>query len=596
MTDYAPGDLPRPEYPRPLLRRDRWLNLNGVWAFRPDPADLGQADLWYESAHWPVDRAANITVPYAPGSQASGVDWTEPANIVWYRRSFDRPDWSAQEVLLNIGACDYTTDVYLNGHHVCQHQGGYTPVQSPVGRFLKETDNVLVVRAADTDSWQQPRGKQAGDTRWPIDYDAVIGIWQTVWLEPAQENYGLSIFSRYEVGSRELKVTLTLAEQCRGSLAVEVSLDGSRVMLGQSVFANRNESTVTLVIDKPMLWSPNTPVLYDLLIKVLNESGELIDQISSYTGLREVRCDDGAILVNGEPQYLKGVLDQGYFPGGWYTALDDAAMRRDVELTKAMGFNFVRKHQKIEDPRYLYWADRLGLMLWAEMPAGRIFSTQLSQALSEQWPRAVIRDRSHPSIVGWVVFNESWGIWHQGDRAEQRHLADGLYYLTKSLDPTRPVIGNDGWEFSTGDIWAVHSYEHGDGALARCIDGLFDSPQTQVTEIGRPRLGALIGADPRSLPMVLSECGGIGFVDAGTRDGQEPDFAYGDIPETPAQLFQVCQRLLTEIGEIPQLNGFVWTQLTDVQQEVNGLLYFDRRAKIPIEEIAQLVDNAARSR
>ncbi len=591
MTDFTTQDLPRPEYPRPLLRREQWLNLNGVWAFKPDPADLGQAGSWYVPAQWPDEGSTEITVPYAPGSQASGVDWAEPANVVWYRRLFDRPDWSAQDVLLNIGACDYTTDVYLNGHHVSRHQGGYSPVQCAIGRFLQETDNVLVVRAADTDSWQQPRGKQAGDTRWPIDYDAVIGIWQSVWLEPTQRNYGRSIFSRYEAGSRELKVTLTLAEQCQGSLEVEAFLDGTSVMLGRSAFANRNESTVTLGVEAPQLWSPNNPVLYDLSIKVLSESGELMDQIASYTGLREVRCEGGAILLNGEPQYLKGVLDQGYFPGGWYTAQDDAALRRDVELTKAMGFNFVRKHQKIEDPRYLYWADRLGLMLWAEMPAGRIFSTQLSQALSEQWPRAVIRDRSHPSIVGWVVFNESWGIWHQGERAEQRHLADALYHLTKSLDPTRPVIGNDGWEFSTGDVWAVHSYEHGDGALARCIEGLFDSPQTQVTQIGRPRLGALAGADPRALPLVLSECGGVGFVDAQKREGQEPDFAYGDIPETAEQLSQICQRLLVEIGEIPQLNGFVWTQLTDVQQEVNGLLYFDRRAKIPLAEIADLVDS-----
>ena len=591
MTDFTTQDLPRPEYPRPLLRREQWLNLNGVWAFKPDPADLGQAGSWHVPAQWPDEGSTEITVPYAPGSQASGVDWAEPANVVWYRRLFDRPDWSAQDVLLNIGACDYTTDVYLNGHHVSRHQGGYSPVQCAIGRFLQETDNVLVVRAADTDSWQQPRGKQAGDTRWPIDYDAVIGIWQSVWLEPTQRNYGRSIFSRYEAGSRELKVTLTLAEQCQGSLEVEAFLDGTSVMLGRSAFANRNESTVTLGVEAPQLWSPNNPVLYDLSIKVLSESGELMDQIASYTGLREVRCEGGAILLNGEPQYLKGVLDQGYFPGGWYTAQDDAALRRDVELTKAMGFNFVRKHQKIEDPRYLYWADRLGLMLWAEMPAGRIFSTQLSQALSEQWPRAVIRDRSHPSIVGWVVFNESWGIWHQGERAEQRHLADALYHLTKSLDPTRPVIGNDGWEFSTGDVWAVHSYEHGDGALARCIEGLFDSPQTQVTQIGRPRLGALAGADPRALPLVLSECGGVGFVDAQKREGQEPDFAYGDIPETAEQLSQICQRLLVEIGEIPQLNGFVWTQLTDVQQEVNGLLYFDRRAKIPLAEIADLVDS-----
>lgn len=532
----------------------------------------------------------SITVPFAPGAAASGILWESPSSVVWYQRSFDRPKWSHPGLLLNIGASDYISDIYINGHHVCSHRGGYTAIQCAIEDWVEERGNVLTIRVADTDSWQQPRGKQAGDTRWPIDYDAVIGIWQSVWLEPVTDHYFTSIFSRYDDAGKTLSVSLTVSEQSHGRLIVKLSREGVVVESAQANFANRDEATVRLVLADPQLWSPDDPNLYDLDVTLIDEPGKTIDQIASYAGLREVRWQDGGLLLNGERQYLRGVLDQGYFPDGWYTAVDDEALRRDVALTKAMGFNFARKHQKIEDPRYLYWADKLGLMLWAEMPAGRIFSTQLIQALVEQWPRALIRDRSHPSIVGWVVFNESWGIWHQGERPEQRHLADALYSLTKSIDPTRPTIGNDGWEFSTGDVWAVHSYEQGHGALAKCIDRLLESPQSYVADVGRPRQGALEGADPRKLPLVLSECGGVGFVGSNRSAAAEhDDFAYGEMPENEDNYASACRGLLAEISEIHQLSGFVWTQLTDVQQEVNGLLFFDREPKLPIEHIRQMV-------
>jgi hypothetical protein len=529
-------------------------------------------------------------VPFAPGSQASGIDLSQSSRVVWYHRRFECPNWldasHLTSVLLNIGACDYRTDIYVNGHHVGYHQGGYTPIQLSIGPFLRSGSNDIVVRAADTDSWQQPRGKQAGDTRWPIDYDPIIGIWQSVWLEPVANNYVTSIFARYNMGAQQLTVTLGLASQSKGAVRVGLTLDGGSGQWQEASVNNRNEVSVIIDVKQPQLWSPENPRLYDLAIELNNESGALQDCVDSYTGLREVQCANGRVLMNGKPIFLRGILDQGYFPKGWYTALDDEALCRDVELTKAMGFNFVRKHQKIEDPRYLYWADKLGLMIWAEMPAGRIFSDQLSSALAEQWPDALRRDRSHPSIVGWVVFNESWGIWHQGERPEQRHLADALYHLTKSFDPTRPVIGNDGWEFSTGDIWALHSYEHDDGALANRIQALRQAPQTVVTDIGRPRQGALPGANPQSLPTVLSECGGVGFVDPQrSAENAEPDFAYGDLPESPEAFAAACADLLTEIHEIVDLSGFVWTQLTDVQQEINGLLYFDRTPKVPLEAI-----------
>lgn len=574
-----------------MLRRQEWLNLNGTWAFREDPKDQGVHDQWYLAANWQEGSWVPITVPFSPGSQASGVSVNDATQVVWYHRQFECPDWRNKDqkltdVLLNIGACDYRTDVYVNGHHVGCHQGGYTPIQLSVAPYLKAGTNSIVVRAADTDSWQQPRGKQAGDTRWPIDYDAIIGIWQTVWLEPVAENYVTSIFARFDMNTGELSVTLGLAQQSQGAARVGLMRDDGPAQWQQASANNRNEVSVVLDVIQPQLWSPERPYLYDLVIELQDAAEVMLDRVDSYTGLREVRCEAGAILVNQKPVFLRGVLDQGYFPQGWYTAPDDETLRRDVELTKAMGFNFVRKHQKIEDPRYLYWADKLGLMVWAEMPAGRIFSDHLSSALTQQWPDALRRDRSHPSIVGWVVFNESWGIWHQGERPEQRHLADGLYHLTKSFDPSRPVIGNDGWEFSSGDIWALHSYEHDDGALADRLHALRQVPQTVVADIGRARQGALSGANPQSLPTVLSECGGVGFVASERHDEHaEPDFAYGDLPGSTEAFATKCAGLFTEIYGIPELSGFVWTQLTDVQQEINGLLYFDRTPKVPVEQI-----------
>ncbi|MFZ8914379.1 MAG: glycoside hydrolase family 2 TIM barrel-domain containing protein, partial [Pseudomonadales bacterium] len=216
---------------------------------------------------------------------------------------------------------------------------------------------------------------------------------------------------------------------------------------------------LSFTLENPALWHPDHPYLYDLPVTLEDPLEGTRDQVESYLGLREITWDEAGLRLNGERLYLRGVLDQGYFPEGWYTAPSDEALRRDVELTLALGFNCARKHQKAEDPRYLYWADRLGLLVWAEMPSGRIFSTDLVETLTQEWMTLIRRDRAHPSIITWVPFNESWGVWHQGSRPEQRAWVDSLYHLTKALDPSRPVVGNDGWEYSSGDLWTLHLYE-----------------------------------------------------------------------------------------------------------------------------------------
>jgi len=337
------------------------------------------------------------------------------------------------------------------------------------------------------------------------------------------------------------------------------------------------------------LWSPETPVLYKLKLSLIDTKGTLVDVVTSYVGLREISCENGSITLNGKPVYLRGVLDQGYFEQGWYTAINDETIRQDVELTLKLGFNCARKHQKIEDPRYLYWADKLGLLVWEEMPSGRIFSNELVRTLTDEWMSVLRRDRQHPCIIAWVPFNESWGVWHQADRPEQRAFVDGVVGLTRALDQSRLVVGNDGWEYSSGDLWTLHVYEGESSNIKERIEKLMSDPSVPVAgeegAVGR-RIGMLPGAKVKGLPILLTECGGIGYTNT-TLAGDE--FAYGDVPTTESGLLARFISVANTINEAEQLSGFVWTQLTDVQQEINGVLYFDRTPKLPAETIRQII-------
>ena len=572
---------PKAEYPRPILQRPHWLNLNGHWDFAADPDNLGVRQQWWQRKDWPE----TITVPFCPNSPASGVHVDPNTTTVWYHRTFELPDWPSEDVVLNIGACDYHSQIYINSQQAGEHYGGYTPIHLSIGDYLKPGTNHIVVRATDSDSWQQPRGKQEGTTRWPIDYDAVIGIWQSVWLEPTNRIHITHLGSHYDRSAQQLHLTCTLSDQFTGQLTAQLMTGDTQVATAQVTGEARSELRLALHVDDPQLWSPQQPFLYDLALSLIDDNDQELDRVASYAGLREVTVIDGQQCLNGAPIYLRGILDQGYFPEGWYCAKDDATLRQDVELTKAMGFNFARKHQKAEEPRYLYWADKLGLLVWAEMPSGRIFSSELITSLTEQWLDLVRRDRGHPSVVGWVPFNESWGVWHIQQRPEQRAFVDGLVALTKALDPSRPVIGNDGWEYSSGDLWTLHLYHDAERSLDQRLTALAADPSQPVTQGERPRNGALPGTDPSHLPMLLTECGGVGFESDTQHDNA---FAYGDLPTDVEALEQEIRQIMASINASEKLQGFVWTQLTDVQQEVNGLLYFDRKPKLPLATLKEI--------
>src|SRR5947207_4285337 len=399
--------IPRPEYPRPQFARPEWLNLNGEWEFAFDDPNVGLAEGWEDGRQFSM----RIIVPFAYQTQLSGINDKSIHQCVWYARSFEIPDeWRERELLLNFGAVDYSSVVWVNGHEVGHNQGGHVPFQFDIAPYLRRGTNRLTVRVEDAQDPQQPRGKQS-HTGLPgeIDYYCTTGIWQTVWLEPVPSIRieELRITPHAHRNLVELLVYLH-APSLAWRIEVEVR-EKEKLVARVETHTAVATGHVVLRIPYAKLWSPESPNIYDLIVR-LYDGDELLDEITSYFGLRGIELREGRFLLNGSNTYLKMVLDQGYWPDGYLTAPSDEALQTDIGWAKALGFNGVRKHQKIEDPRWLYWCDRLGILVWEEMPNAREWSLHSEELLSAEWQRAVQRDYNHPCIVAWVPVNESMGF------------------------------------------------------------------------------------------------------------------------------------------------------------------------------------------
>jgi hypothetical protein len=574
-------------YPRPQLERADWTCLNGVWDFAFDRDAVWRRP---EHVHW--DRT--ITVPFAPETEASGVHDTTFSRACWYRRRVAAPDHAPhQRLLLHFGAVDYASTVWIEGHRVFRHEGGYTPFTIDCTDLAHgERDFEVIVRAEDDPhDLSKPRGKQD----WLLEphsiwYPRTSGIWQSVWLERV---------GGWSIGA--LRWTPNLE---RWEIAVEVHIDGPprddlrlrvRLHVGTMLLADDTYTVLggdvarRIALSDPgiddyrneLLWHPHSPTLIDAELTLCDGAGTVFDTVRSYTALRTIGIQGSTIVINGRPLQLRMVLDQGYWPETGLTAPSDAALRHDVELVKAMGFNGVRKHQKLENPRYLYWADRLGLLVWAEMPSAYRFTKLAIERLTREWIAAVKRDYSHPCIMAWVPFNESWGVPNLPDIPAERHFVEGLYHLTKTLDPSRPVIGNDGWESVATDIIGIHDYEDVPDRLAHRYEGEDIIPHLFKRERPGGRLLTLDGVEHRGQPIMLTEFGGIAY-------GRERQKTWGySRAETPEQFAEQYRALVDVARSLSMLAGFCYTQFTDTYQEVNGLLYADRTPKFPIDEIAE---------
>jgi beta-galactosidase/beta-glucuronidase len=592
---------PRPEYPRPQFRRQDWKNLNGEWSFAFDDSNAGLAKGWQEmtpddlrSGNSPFDR--RIIVPFCYQSERSGIGETAFHDVVWYASTFEHI--GDERLLLHFGAVDYRATVWVNGVHVVSHEGGHTPFSADVTYALSGSgESVMVVRAEDpSKDVTIPRGKQYWkEESEGIFYTRTTGIWQTVWLEPVNCSRidALRLTPDVEAARLDLEATLEGVEPGM-SLRVSIELEGEPVVEDtvklRSSFVERSlplirrgeapgESRLA-AWSGVALWSPEHPNLYDLRLDLLDDGGDVLDTVESYFGMRKIETRDGRVYLNGSPYYQRLILDQGYFPEGILTAPTDDDLRRDIELAKEMGFNGARKHQKVEDPRWLFWADTLGFLVWGEMANAYEYSPDYVRRVAAEWQEAVMRDYSHPCIVAWVPMNESWGVPHLMSRRDQVEHLLSLYHLTRSLDQTRPVVSNDGWEHALTDLCTIHDYRDAE-ALAKS----YATPESAVSAEPATRPIYVPGYGYRGEPILITEFGGIAF------SGDEAGWGYSTVANAD-EFLERYESLIEALLKGEPVHGFCYTQLTDVEQEVNGLLTYDRKPKADLTRIREITARA----
>ncbi len=577
----------REEYPRPRLVRERWQGLNGPWRFDFDDEDRGLTEGWFRDSS---KLGQTIQVPYAYQTPASGINVQDYHPVVWYAREFDVPtDWQDDQIFLHFGAVDYEATVWVNGHLAGTHRGGYVPFRLDVTKMVKPGRNEVVVRVVDEARYDQPRGKQtARKGGWACWYTPVTGIWQSVWLEPLHQIHLVDLHLVPDIDNERLQVEYELSTVVEGlSIEVVASWQGETVAKTElplpvtysdwSDIIPEARGVLSLSIPKPKLWWPEHPNLYDLVVRV-RQGDTIVDEVKSYFGMRKVHVENGQFYLNNRRYYQRLVLDQGYWEEGLYTAPSAEALKLDVELTKAMGFNGARKHQKIEDPYYYYYADKLGLLVWSEMPAMYEYSETGAQNLTAEWLEAVLRDRSHPCIVAWVPINESWGVNQLTRRPYPRAEAflNALYYATHALDGSRPVVSNDGWQHAVTDLVTIHEYTQDWQDLKERQDAFLENTAATTFTHGNPIL--LSGYRVGDAPILVTEFGGVKV-----EEQKAEGWGYGQAAVSYDEMVERIDQLVSAIVQESRIEGYCYTQLTDVQQEVNGLLTIDRKPKVPVE-------------
>jgi len=578
----------RTEYPRPQFKRDAWLNLNGVWKFAFDDENVGEKNHWFEN----LSTSMRIQVPFTYETKASGIGDDTFHPVVWYQRTFTIPeDQRGKRVILRFQASDYFTKVWVNGQFVGEHKGGNAAFAFDITNVVKtEEENNLVVRVEDSMSCYQPRGKQRWiDRNFGCWYVQTTGIWQTVWLEFLHSHHIQSVKMTPNVDNNSIRFDYCLNGLSNDHLRLEtiISFKGKEIrrfsIQPQRTHFHFETDLLSEIFEwKVFLWSPEEPNLYDVVFRLF-EDDHLIDEVESYFGMRKISIKDGQVLLNNRPIYQKLLLDQGYWPDTLLTPPSDEAILEDIEKTLQMGFNGVRKHQKVEDERYLYWCDKKGLLVWSEMAATYEFSDEAVDNFTKEWLEIIQQYYNHPSIITWVPFNESWGIPNVAYDKKQQAFTESIYYLTKAIDHMRPVIVNDGWEHTISDIITLHDYEE---FGVQFYERYKDKELILENKIphNKDKYAFAEGYFYKGQPVIISEYGGIAFKD-------EKGWGYGNQVENEEEFLERYKAITDAIKKLPYVSGYCYTQITDVQQEINGLLNEDRSPKIPLEKIKQVNDS-----
>lgn len=580
------------DYPRPQFVRDNWENLNGGWDFRFDDGNVGEREKWYEG----FEKEYEIRVPFTYETKLSGIKEEGRHDYIWYGRKIqvDGDRLEKEKLVIHFEGSDFATTLWVNGQMAGSHRGGYARFSFDITSLVHNGENRLVVKVEDSFDMQQPRGKQ----RWCSEsfqcwYVQTTGIWKTVWTEYVPE-----------VGLKAVKMTPVLEDSCLeveyqvdapesmwdGSLSIEatVSFEGKFINRVCTAVVSEHVNTRIDMSKKNSgfawivkTWSPEEPNLYDITFRVIRDT-EVTDTVGSYFAMREIRIEQRNILLNGRPLYQRLILDQGYWKDSHLTPPSEEALIEDIDKIHALGYNGLRKHQKTEDERFLYWCDVKGMLVWSEMAAAYDFSDYAVEEFTKEWLEIVRQNYNHPCIITWTPFNESWGVSHIETKQAQQHFTEGIYYLTKSIDRYRPVIVNDGWEHTVSDIITLHDYEEAGKILKKRYVDLEEEIFSTEVYHSLSKSAMANGYDYIGQPVIISEFGGIAF------NNDDKGWGYGNKVNTEEDFIKRFDKITTAVKEIPYVCGYCYTQVTDVQQEINGLMDIDRNFKVDAKIIKEI--------
>lgn len=567
--------IPRPEHPRPQFMRDNWMNLNGKWDFLFDFGKSGIDRELYKNENFLKESSQKIVVPFCPESSLSGIGYTDFIPMVWYRRTVNiTKEHISGRVILHFGAVDHHAFVYVNNTEVGNHVGGYSSFEYDITDYLFEGENTIIVCAEDdTRSPYQQVGKQSVKYHSHLcSYTRTTGIWQTVWLEFVEKEYIKS--AKITPFTDDKRAIIEVKTAGGREVTAKAFFDGNLVSSAKATVAGNN-ALIVLELEDVKLWDVGKPNLYDL---VLSLDGK--DTVKSYFGMRKIELKDDGLWLNDNPLYMKTILDQGFNPDGIYTAPDDNFLKRDIELAMELGFNGARLHMRVFEERTLYWADHYGYIVWGEYPTGAALCDYgaLARTLPE-WIETVSRDYNHPSIIGWCHGNESY--W-------QKDLLplyqENIYEVTKKLDPYRPCIDAAGGVHYRTDMYDVHEYEQDASKLKELLEPMISDPGYVHNPIHQEQLK---NNRFEGQPYWISEYGGTYWNPFENQDG----WGYGNSPKTEKEFAERYKNLTSVLLNHPRICGFCYTQLTDIEQEKNGLYLYDRTRKFS-DEIYEIIRKA----
>ena len=568
------------DYPRPQFVRKEWKSLNREWNFIFDDNNEGEIQEYFKD--FPINK--KINVPFTYETKLSGIEDESVHYIVWYNRKINisKEQLQNNNVILNFEGNDYKTKIWINGNYIGENIGAYSRFSFDIEKYVVEGENDITIKVEDSLSKDQPRGKQRYKKEsWKCWYIQTTGIWKTIWLEWVSKKYLKAVKIIPKTDKIQLEIETNLLEQDIEKqnyyIETEISFNGKILNNTKEVIYSNYEKIEINIVKEGIKhdiqkWSINTPNLYDINYKLYYED-EVIDTVESYFGIREITIKEDKIYLNGEELYLKLILDQGYWKESHLTPPNEESLIKDIESVLAFGYNGIRKHQKIEDERFLYWCDVKGVLVWSEMANCYNFDDNSLQNFTNEWIKVVKQNYNHPSIITWVPINESWGIPEVSICEKEQNFANTLYYLTKAIDNTRPIISNDGWEHTKSDIITIHDYKQDEELLYQEYTDKNMKVLNNLKEYnGKHRLFAN-GYKYEGQPVIMSEYGGIAI-------NSEEGWGYGKQVKDEKELIERFTKLTKAIKNIPYITGYCYTQLTDVQQEINGLMDAERNYKI----------------